>query len=194
MRPLQLPPCHQGRGNPCCSLQEEALHRVPRPCPRQGSRTRLGEPPPTFDRVQIVIIEEDGKVQLVLGTAPGLVAGAVPAVGVGLRLRGVHGSGRSGCGPCRVAVPGGGWRRAGVTVSVEQAGAEDGSRHTGSWMRPGSGWRSELPAQSTCCSPEGAGAGTAVAGGAGRRPDGEGHSPVWLERQAQATSVSPATV
>lgn len=30
------PPCHQDRGKPCCRLQEEALHRVPRPCPPLG--------------------------------------------------------------------------------------------------------------------------------------------------------------
>lgn len=89
---------------------------------------------------------------------------------------------------------GGGSPRAGVTVSVAHAGAEDGSRCSGSWTRPGSGWLRELPAQGTCCSLEGAGAGTAVAGGAGRRPDGEGHSPVWPERQAQTTSASPAIV
>jgi hypothetical protein len=83
-------------------------------------------------------------------------------------------------------------RRAGVTVSVAHGEAEDGSRRSGSWTRPGSGWRRELPAQGTCCSLEGAG--TAVAGGAGRRPDGEGHRPVWPERQAQTTSASPAAV
>lgn len=66
------------------------------PAPAQARGPGRGEPPPTFDRIQIVIIEEDGEVELVLGAAPRLVARGVPAVGVGLRLRGVHGARRGG--------------------------------------------------------------------------------------------------
>ena len=60
--------------------------------PARARRPGRGEPPPTFDRIQIVIIEEDGEVELVLGAASRLVARGVPAVGVGLRLLGVHGA------------------------------------------------------------------------------------------------------
>lgn len=86
---------------PAANSSRKPCTGSPGPSPRQGSRARLGEPPPTFDGFQIVIIEEDGKVQLVLGTAPRLVAWAVPTVGVGLRLRGVHGWGSWAAGPGR---------------------------------------------------------------------------------------------
>lgn len=183
--------------------QGQSLLQTPQESPAPGPQAQVpakargpggGEPPPTFDGFQIVIIEEDGKVQLVLGTAPRLVAWAVPTVGVGLRLRGVHGWGSWAAGPGRVAVRGGGSRGPespclgrtpgpGMTRGAVGPGRVRGAGDGASFLlkAPVAAWR-------------GRGGGTAVAGGAGRRPDGEGHSPVWPERQAQATSASPATV
>lgn len=97
LSPANLPGTRAG-AIPAANSWRKPCTGSPGPCPRQGSRARRGEPPPTFDGVQIVIIEEDGKVQLVLGTAPGLVAWAVPTVGVGLLLGDVHGSGQPGYG------------------------------------------------------------------------------------------------
>lgn len=66
-------------------------------------------------------------------------------------------------------------------MSGAHAGAGDVSR--AQWVLDASGERVAAPASCSrhLLQPGGGGGGTAVAGGAGRHPDGEGHSPVWPE-------------
>lgn len=139
-----LPSLSPGERHPPPTKPRRKLggHRGPLPTPQAPAPARAwrpgrGEPPRTFDRIQIIIVEEDGEVELVLGAA-------LPAVGVGLLLRGIHGAqgggraagwgARAGCAFSRAP-------RRGVARWQEASGEAGGAAGSlSSWGRtPGPG-------------------------------------------------------
>lgn len=108
------------------------------------------------------------------GLPPGSWPGPSPPSGSGCCSGTSMAQGSRATGPGRVSVRGGGSREPGSRCLGRTPGPGMSPERSGSWTRLGSGWRRQLPAQGTCCSLEGAGAGRRWLAGRGATRTGRG--------------------